>query len=105
MLHILAEVAPLKIADGSRPVLRASSAQDRRLNGVAGERWWPGITKLPSLAIPLFDGDFTEEVAPGSASFTLRLEALANLDKLTKLDLKNNKFREYGIPRNDTDSR
>ena len=80
MLHILAEVAPLKIADGSRPVLRASSAQDRRLNGVAGERWWPGITKLPSLAIPLFDGDFTEEVAPGSASFTLRLEALANLD-------------------------
>ena len=80
MLHILAEVAPLKIADGSRPVLRASSAQDRRLNGVAGQRWWPGITKLPSLAIPLFDGDFTEEVAPGSASFTLRLEALANLD-------------------------
>ncbi|MCC4258006.1 hypothetical protein, partial [Sphingobium lactosutens] len=80
MLHILAEVAPLKIADGSRPVLRASSAQDRRLNGVAGQRWWPAITKLPSLAIPLFDGDFTEEVAPGSASFTLRLEALANLD-------------------------
>lgn len=80
MFHILAEVAPLKVDDGSRPVLRASSAQDRRLNGVAGERWWPAMSKRPSLAITLFDGDFTAEVAPGSASFTIRLNALENLD-------------------------
>lgn len=80
MFHILAEVAPLKVVDGSRPVLRASSAQDRRLNGVAGQRWWPAISKSPSLAIPLFDGDFTDEVAPGSASFTIRLNALEQLD-------------------------
>ncbi|BBD98052.1 hypothetical protein SAMIE_1015530 [Sphingobium amiense] len=80
MLHILAELAPLKISDGSRPVLRAASAQDRRLNGVAGGRWWPAISKRPSLAIQLFDGDFSEDVAPGSASFVIRLDALQNMD-------------------------
>ncbi len=59
---------------------RTSSAQDRRLTGVAGLTWWPAIGRRPSIAIPLFDGDFTQDVAPGSASFTLRLETLSNGD-------------------------
>ena len=80
MLHILAELAPLKMSDGSRPVLRASSAQNRALNGVAGQIWWPAISKRPTLSIPLFDGDFTEDIAPGSASFTVRMDGLEILD-------------------------
>lgn len=66
MLHILAELAPLKVSDGSRPVLRVSSANDRRLNGVAGQRWFPAISKRPSLAMRLFDGDFSSDVDPQS---------------------------------------
>ncbi|MGA1853030.1 hypothetical protein VH570_19540 [Sphingobium sp. HT1-2] len=80
MIHILAELAPLKVTDGSRPVLRASSAQDRALNGVTGQKWWPAISKRPALAIPLFDGDFTQDVEAATASFTVRLDGLANLD-------------------------
>ncbi len=80
MIHILAELAPLKVSDGSRPVLRASSAQDRALNGVASQKWWPAISKRPALAIPLFDGDFTQDVEAATASFTVRLDGLVNLD-------------------------
>jgi len=76
-MFCLIELNPLLATDGSRPTLRACSAQDPRLTGANGERWLPAISKAPSLGMKLFDGDFSSAVDPGTATFTVKLDILA----------------------------
>lgn len=75
-MHILIEIEPLDAVDGSRPLIRLCSAEDRKLTGLGGQRWIPGIAKKPTLSMRLFDGDFTADVENGSASLELRRDAL-----------------------------
>lgn len=79
-MHILATLEPLDPATGLRPMLRASSVQDRAVNGLGGERWWPAITRKPTLNLKLFDGDFTSSIEAGSASLEINVAHLARLD-------------------------
>lgn len=79
-MHILAELAPLNPAGGTRVTLRACNAQDRRITALNDQRWWPAISSSPTFAIQLFDGDFTSAVVPGSASFVLQMDPLAKQD-------------------------
>jgi hypothetical protein len=76
-MFVLAELSPLLSTDWSRPTLRVCSAQDRRLTNAQGLIWYPAITRLPTLGLKLFDGDFSSEVDPGTASFSINLATLA----------------------------
>lgn len=76
-MFVLAELYPLLSTDWSRPALRVCSAQDRRLTNAQGLIWYPAITRLPTLGLKLFDGDFSSEVDPGTASFSINLATLA----------------------------
>lgn len=77
---ILAELTPYDPVTGTRPVLRASSAQDRRVTGLNGSKWWPAISGTPTRSIRLFDGDFSSDVDPGEASLVCLLDKLLKAD-------------------------
>ncbi|RXR28961.1 DUF7359 domain-containing protein [Sphingobium fluviale] len=79
-MHILAEITPLDPVAGTRPTLRVSSLQDRGVNGLNGVKWWPGITRKPSMGITLFDGDFSSGVNSGQISMEIAVTALEKLD-------------------------
>lgn len=79
-MHILAEITPLDPVAGTRPTLRVSSLQDRNVNGLNGVKWWPGITRKPSMGITLFDGDFSSGVNSGQISMEIAVTALEKLD-------------------------
>lgn len=84
-MHILAELTPLDPASGARVTLRACSSDDRAITALGGERWWPAIHEMPSLGIKLFDGDFSSNVDPGGASFTVLIDKLARIDPDARL--------------------
>lgn len=80
-MHILAELSPLDPVSGSRVTVRASTAQDRRINALNGVRWWPAIKPdVGPLRIALFDGNFTTDIEPGSIRLTLMTDHLAKAD-------------------------
>jgi hypothetical protein len=83
-MHILAELTPLDPVGGSRVTLRAASAEDRTITGLNNERWWAAISQKPSMSITLFDGDFSDSINPGSATFTVLIDRLAKLDANAK---------------------
>jgi hypothetical protein len=79
-MHILATLEPLDPVSGTRSLLRVASKQDRNLTGMGGHRWWPAITKKPSLSMRLFEGDFSDAIDPGQGSIELQLPPLVKLD-------------------------
>jgi len=76
MAVILAQLSPRDPATDTRPVVRVSSLQDRRVTALNSQRWFPAISALPVQTIRLFDGDFSSDVEPGSASLTLELDKI-----------------------------
>jgi hypothetical protein len=79
-VEILVEISPLNPGTGSRVLLRAASADDKRILAANGNRWWPAITRKPSLTHDWFDGDFTGTINTGSASFDLAMFGLKRQD-------------------------
>lgn len=74
--HCLVTIQPLKLADGTRYTVRASSANDRAICGLGGVVWEPCLTQAPSLALSLFNGDFGNAIEPGSARLPLNMDTL-----------------------------
>ncbi|HEX5183581.1 MAG TPA: hypothetical protein VFW19_10575 [Allosphingosinicella sp.] len=89
---VLAEISPLDTVSGNRVTLRACSSDDRTITGLNGVRWWPAMSKTPTLSIQLFEGDWSSDVQTGSASFTLLT------DKLARLDANARRYRWAGAP-------
>lgn len=75
-MHVLIEAAPLDPVTGTRATVRAASAQDPAITALNNQAWWPAVLAKPSLGLKLFDGDFTSDVDPGTASLALALDAL-----------------------------
>lgn len=74
----LAILNPIDPGTGSRVQIRVCSSQDTAATGADGQVWWPAISSAPTLSLSLFDGDFTANVEPGSASMALRIDVLRN---------------------------
>ena len=74
----LAILNPIDPGTGSRVQIRVCSSQDPVATGADGQVWWPAISSAPTLSLSLFDGDFTANVEPGSASMALRIDVLRN---------------------------
>jgi len=91
-MHILAELQPLDPVTGLRVTLRASSAQLREITGLNGARWWPAITRKPSIGLQTFEGDFSSSIEPGGASLQIAL------DRLERLDGNSRRFIWAGAP-------
>ena len=62
-MTVLAQIEPLDILSGTRSIVRLQSEQDVDAGGYAGEVWFPGITRSPSLGIQLFRGNFDDPPA------------------------------------------
>ncbi|KPL67404.1 hypothetical protein SZ64_04360 [Erythrobacter sp. SG61-1L] len=74
--HCLIRVTPLYPADGGRVTVRACTANLREITGLGDVTWYPAVTKAPSLAMRLFDGDLSTSVSTGAAEFALALDRL-----------------------------
>lgn len=79
-MHILAELSPLDPVTSTRPVLRLSSVQDRTVNGLNSQKWWPGISRKPTRIIHLFDGDFSSTVDLGQCTLDIQMRALEKMN-------------------------
>ena len=75
-MEILIELSALDTTTGSRVVIRAGSADDKRILAANSSRWWPAITAKPSLSHDWFDGDFTGQIGIGTASLSLSMWTL-----------------------------
>lgn len=74
----LAEIFPLDPVTGERVAVRVCSANTAEATAAADYVWWPAITLQPIFKLALFDGDFSSEVVPGTATMELRLDVLRN---------------------------
>jgi hypothetical protein len=82
-MEILVEISPLNTATGTRVLLRAASADDSRILSANGNRWWPAISRKPTLTHDWFDGDFTGAINTGSANFDMAMYGLKRQDSAT----------------------
>lgn len=80
MLEILALLQPIDVATGARVDVRLCSSDDRRITDALSERWWPAITRRPSLGLNLFDGDFSGQISTGNASMDVSGYGLKKAD-------------------------
>ncbi|MXP24808.1 hypothetical protein GRI39_01945 [Altererythrobacter indicus] len=72
----LVRITPLDPVTGARVLIHAAQANDRRCTGLGGAQWVPALTKGPSTAIKLFDGDFSNAVQVSGASLPLNMNQL-----------------------------
>lgn len=79
-MPVLFSVAPLNADTGLRTTLRFCNADDDRVTGLNGEKWWPGIGRAPALTRQIFDGSFDNGVALAQAATQLHLAALRKHD-------------------------
>ncbi len=77
---VLAELTPLNKSTGLRPTVRVASSHDRNITGLNSQKWWPALHQPPALGIRLFDGDFSSDITPGEASFTLLFDGMEKAD-------------------------
>lgn len=81
-MQVLATIAPLDPATGSRVTLRASSADRREMLALNSVRWVPAIIRRPSISDELFDGNFTGVINDGGATIDLAMFGLKRQDSL-----------------------
>lgn len=81
-MQVLATIAPLDPATGSRVTLRASSADRREMLALNSVRWVPAIIRRPSISDELFDGNFTGAINDGGATIDLAMFGLKRQDSL-----------------------
>jgi hypothetical protein len=79
-MEILAEIIPYDPLTLTRVTLRAASADDRRITGLNGVKWWPAINRKPTLSHAFFEGDFTGSLSTGAASLELAMFGLKRQD-------------------------
>ncbi len=79
-MEIQVEIQPLNRSTGVRPTIRLCSADDKRVTAFGGNRFWPAITRRPTLNMTLFDGDFTGQIATGAGSMTISAFGLKRAD-------------------------
>jgi hypothetical protein len=75
-LASLVKISPLNISTGTRIDVYASSVDDALVNGLNGVVWEPALVAAPTLAMTLWDGDFTSAVQPGGATIPLKMNVL-----------------------------
>jgi hypothetical protein len=75
-VEILAELSPYDPVAAARVTLRVASADDKRITANGGNRWWPAITRKPTLRHDWFDGDFTGAIRSGGASLEVAISGL-----------------------------
>jgi hypothetical protein len=78
-MDILARIEPLKLSDGTRPMIRLSSSARIDAAGYGGEVWWPAITRKPILSMQLFDPSFGAG-RTGGASLEINVGTLLKMD-------------------------
>ena len=81
-MQVLATIAPLDPATGSRVTLRASSADRREMLALNSVRWVPAIIRRPSISDDLFDGNFTGAINDGGATIDFAMFGLKRQDAL-----------------------
>lgn len=81
-MQIHLEVLPLDRTTGVRIPVRLCSADDRRITAFDGYRWWPAITRKPTMTMTLFDGAFTGSITTGEARVEISAYALKRCDSL-----------------------
>jgi hypothetical protein len=75
-MEILADFQPFDPVGAARVMLRAASADNKRITAASGNRWWPAILRKPTLRHDWFDGDFTGAIRNGGASLTVAMFGL-----------------------------
>lgn len=82
---VIAELQPYDPVSATRKTLRASQANDARVNGLNGVAWQPAITAKPvQVAISLFKGDFDGKASASAGTLDI------NIAKFERSDLEPN---------------
>lgn len=82
---VIAELQPYDPVSATRKTLRASQANDARVNGLNGVAWQPAITAKPvQVAIALFKGDFDGKASASGGTLDI------NIAKFERGDLEPN---------------